>query len=164
MTDDKELAADVIDRKRLNGWQRLWLVGTACLGLWLTGWLPLQAAHRLMDWWPLLEAPPISSFDYRLGIEKDFRNPQCRAYQVSPISTLRRPPSEEGGSCWHIYTSRKSGAAGEVPYTLEVYDRDRDAWWWTVYFETLNAGICATILLSACGWIVGWIYRGFRRA
>ena len=59
---------------RLNGWQRLWLVGTVCLGLWLVGWWPLQLAGKTHDYY----------FGYRWELEKDFQNPQCRAYQTAP--------------------------------------------------------------------------------
>ena len=59
---------------RLNGWQRLWLVGTVCLGLWLAGWWPLQLAGKTHDYY----------FLYRWELEKDFQNPQCRAYQTAP--------------------------------------------------------------------------------
>jgi hypothetical protein len=142
---------------RLNGWQRLWLVGTVCLGLWLMGSWPL---YMLQD--------SGSEQSYRWAIEKDFKNPQCKPYQTAPISSLTEPPfsGPNGGSCWHIYTSRLYDA--EVPYTLEAYTRNRDARWWTFYFQGLAIGTGATILLSAfaylCGWVVGWVYRGFRRA
>ena len=102
---------------RLNGWQRLWLVGTVCLGLWLVGWWPLQSigAERGSSSW----------YD-RQAIERDFSNPLCRAYQVGPISALSEPPADNyGGTCWHIYKSRRSQENAEVPYTLETYDRQR---------------------------------------
>ena len=68
---------------RLNGWQRLWLVGTVCLGLWLVGWWPLQLIGTERD---------SSSWYDRQAIERDFSNPLCRAYQVGPISALSEPP------------------------------------------------------------------------
>jgi hypothetical protein len=137
---------------RLNGWQRLWLVGTVCLALWLVGWAPLEHAEA-------------NKRDFaRAEIEKDFRNPECRPYQVGAFSTLNEP--RVGGSCWEIYTRRKYSA--EVPYTLEAYDRDNNALWWKNYREMAAIGIGATIVFSGlvylCGLIVGWIYRGFRRA
>jgi hypothetical protein len=68
---------------------------------------------------------------------------------------------------WDI-PNRLSGKIAEGPYTLEAYDRTRNAEWWTFYFQVLAFGAVATILLSAfaylCGWVVGWIYRGFRKA
>ena len=57
---------------RLNGWQRLWLVGTVCLGLWLVGWWPLQSIGK--------EQGLASSWYDRQAIEKDF--------QQSPVQGL----------------------------------------------------------------------------
>jgi hypothetical protein len=73
---------------RLNGWQRLWLVGTVCLGLWLVGWWPLQLAGKTHDYY----------FSYRWELEKDFQNPQCRAYpatrhaEQAPLRSTVLPP------------------------------------------------------------------------
>ena len=139
---------------RLHGWQRLWLVGTVCLGLWLMGWWPLQWAGKSRDF----------HFNYRWELEKDFRNPQCRACQTAPLGTLSKPSF--GEPCYHISFSRQFDET--VPYTLEAYDRDRSAQWRKTYLEALAFGTIGTILFSAfaylCGWVVGWIYRGFRRA
>jgi hypothetical protein len=145
---------------RLNGWQRLWLVGTVCLGLWLIGWWPLQLIGAERD---------SSSWYDRQAIERDFSNPLCRAYQVGPISALSEPPADNyGGTCWHIYKSRQSQKNAEVPYTLETYDRQRSPWWLKPYFAALALGALATGILSAlvylCGLVVGWIFQGFRRA
>ena len=97
---------------RLNGWQRLWLVGTVCLGLWLVGWWPLQLAGKTHDYY----------FGYRWELEKDFQNPQCRAYQTAPIGSLTQPPL--GEPCSYIAFRRRFDDA-TVPYTLESYDRRR---------------------------------------
>ena len=138
---------------RLNGWQRLWLVGTVCLGLWLVGWWPLQLAGKTHDYY----------FSYRWELEKDFQNPQCRAYQ--PLDTLSKPPF--GAPCFHLSVSRRFDSA-PVPYTLETYDRHASAQWRESYLQALALGAVATGLLSAFvylrGLIVGWIFQGFRRA
>jgi hypothetical protein len=137
-----------------NGWQRLWLVGTVCLGLWLIGWWPLQWAGKTYDY----------QFSYRWELEKDFRNPQCRAYQIAPLSTLSKP--SPGEPCYEISFNRQYDET--VPYTLEAYDRRVSGWWRRSYLEALAVGTIGTILLSAfaylCGRVVGWIYRGFRKA
>ena len=147
--------------RTFNGWQRLWLVGTVCLGLGLMGWIPLQWANKIR----------LYHFNFRWELEKDFRNPQCEFYQTAPIDTLRWEglPSWEA-PCWHIYVSRRNDKT--EPYTLEVYDRHSSAQWWENELPQILLGIgfgtVGTILLSAfaylCGWVVGWIYRGFRRA
>ena len=140
---------------RLNGWQRLWLVGTVCLGLWLVGWWPLQLAGKTHDYY----------FSYRWELEKDFQNPQCRAYQTAPIGSLTQPPL--GEPCSYIAFRRRFDDA-TVPYTLEAYERHGSAQWRESYLQALALGAVATGLLSAfvyfCGLIVGWISQGFRRA
>jgi hypothetical protein len=140
---------------RLNGWQRLWLVGTICLGLWFIGW------------WPLMQAGEqhFRSWDYRQTIEKEFANPACRDYQVLPTAALREPAY--GQACYHIYLSRKYDDTGTVPYTLAVYDGNRDTHWRNVYLAGLGIGVVGTVTLSALvylvGWVIAWILRGFRR-
>jgi hypothetical protein len=139
---------------RLNGWQRLWFVGSICLGLWLIGWWPVKRAAELYDW------------DYRWSIEKDFANPACQDYQVRPTSALREPASDQ--ACWHIYLSRKYDDTRTVPYTLAVYERESYARWRNNYLGGLGIGIVGTVTLSAlvyfAGWVIAWILRGFRRA
>src|SRR5262245_46023910 len=139
-----------------NGWQRLWLVGTVCLGLWLVVWWPLQQAGKIYV--------GVASWDYRWELEKDFQNSQCKPYQTAPLSTLSKPAFRE--ACYEIYFSRQHDET--VPYTLEAYDRRVSAWWRRSYLEALAVGTIGTILLSAfahlCGRVVGWISRGFRRA
>jgi hypothetical protein len=140
---------------RLNGWQRLWLVGTVCLGLWLIGWWPLTVGGDARS----------GNWDYRRSIEKDFSNPACKDYQVRPLHTLREPAYDTG--CWHIYTSRKYDDSATVPFTLEVYDRRQDEHWRNVYLTGLGLGTAATIVVSGLlyliGWVIAWIIRGFRR-
>ena len=139
---------------RLIGWQRLWLVGTVCLGLWLVGWWPLQVAGKTHDYY----------FGYRWELEKDFQNPECRPYQTAPLGTLSKPPF--GAPCSQISLNRQHDET--VPYTLEAYDRHGSAQWRESYLQALALGAVATGLLSAlvylCGLIVGWISQGFRRA
>ena len=140
---------------RLNGWQRLWLVGTVCLGLWLVGWWPLQLAGKTHEFY----------FSFRWELEKDFQNPRCRAYQTAPLGTLSKPPF--GEPCYHISFTRQFDDA-TVPYTLENFDRHASVQWREIYLQALALGAVATGLLSAfvylCGLIVGWIFQGFRRA
>src|SRR5262245_4622007 len=116
---------------RLNGWQRLWFVGSICAGLWLIGWWPLSAAGEQRA----------GSWNYRSAIVKDFANPACQDYQVRPIRDLREPGWDQG--CWYIYTSRKYDDT--VPYTLAAYDRERDAHWRDVYLSVLGLGTAATV-------------------
>jgi hypothetical protein len=113
---------------RLNGWQRLWFVGSICLGLWLIGWWPLTTS-----------APSSADWDYRWSIERDFANPACQDYQVRPISELRDP--DVGQPCYHIYFSRRFDESRTVTYTLAVYERNSRARWRNDYLTlTSRAG------------------------
>lgn len=143
--------------QRLNGWRRLWLVATVALGLWFVGLWPLLEAGKAHD----------GNFDYRSAIKRDFENPKCRDYQNAPRERLIEPAYESGGgTCWHLYTNRRYAKSAASPYTLEVYDRDRDAWWREVYLYALAFGLGGTLVISAAvyflGWLVGWIATGFR--
>jgi hypothetical protein len=140
---------------RLNGWQRLWLVGSICLGLWFIGWWPLTVAGE----------QHYQSWDYRIAIEKEFTNPGCRDYQERPINALHEPGL--GQDCYYIYFSRRYGDTRTVPYTLAAYDRNRDAQWRNAYLIGLFFGSAGTVIVSALvyfvGWVMAWIIRGFRR-
>ena len=93
---------------QLNGWQRLWLVGTVCLGLWLVGWWPLQLAGKTHDYY----------FSYRWELEKDFQNPQCRAYQTAPLGTLSKPPF--GEPCSQISFNRQTMKPCRTRWSLMI--------------------------------------------
>ena len=132
--------------QRLNGWRRLWLVATAAVAVWFVVVFPLQA----------LKDPGLSVYDYRRAIEKDFASGQCQTYQTAPLETLREPAfSDEGVSCWHIYTARKSPDSGRksedsksVPYTLEAYDNWHAAWVRRNYLIGLSIGVAGTAIAS----------------
>jgi hypothetical protein len=103
-------------------------------------------------------------FSYRWELEKDFQNPQCRAYQTAPLGTLNKP--RFGEPCYHISFTRRFDDA-TVPYTLEAYDRHGSTQWRESYLQALALGAVVTLLSALvylCGLIVGWIFQGFRRA
>src|SRR5262245_14762140 len=144
--------------RKLNGWQRLWLVGTVVLGLWFVGV------------WPLLELAPShqSNFEYRMGLKRDLENPQCRIYQTARFETLHEP--KYGEPCNHIYISRsvdeRRDKPVQLPYTLEAYDKEADRHWREAFAVVLGIGFAATLLISAgvyfLGWVIAWIVAGFR--
>jgi hypothetical protein len=145
--------------RTFNGWQRLWLVGTVCLGLWFMGWLPLENANEAGNY----------LWSEMAKLEIDFRNPQCERYRTAPLDTLHQRPADEG--CTHLYSARTRDETN-IPFSLETalkdLDRQASASWWSKYEASFGLGFLGTAVLSAfayfCGWIVGWIYRGFRRA
>lgn len=138
---------------RLNGWRRLWLAASAGLAIWLVVVWPLQS----------LSSMHASRYSYDRDIEKDFANPQCRAYQTEPLGKLREPGYSEG--CWHIYTSRQYDKT--VPYTLEAHKSRNAANSREQYLIALGMGTVGTVFVSGLvyffGWLVGWILTGFRQ-
>ena len=68
------------------------------------------------------------NWDYRRSIVKDFQSPRCRDYTTRPVSQLAQPPYDEGGGCWHSYTSRASSRHEGTSYTLDDYDEAGRAW------------------------------------
>jgi hypothetical protein len=112
--------------------------------------------------WPLqaLNDPGLAEYDYRRAIEKDFASGQCQTYQTSPLENLQEPAfSDEGGSCWHIYTSRKSEDSKSVPYTLEAYDPEKSAWHRRNYLIGLSIGVAGTAIASGLVYFFGMASR-----
>jgi hypothetical protein len=143
--------------QRLNGWRRLWLVGTAAVAVWFVVVWPLQL---LRDW-------RVGRVHYNLAIGDDFNSGQCSTYQTAPFEKLREPDSLKDGGCWHIYTSRKYDSTNTVPYTLEVYTSHNSAEDRQQYLIGLGIGAAGTAIVSGLvyflGWLVGWILTGFRQ-
>jgi hypothetical protein len=138
--------------RQSNGWQRLWLVSTVCLGLFLIVYVPSSDADRIFyssDYWDTVAA---------------FGKPKCRDHQTAPLSTLDNLPADD---CTGIYVARRYREPTPTPYTLEIYDQHQSERWWEYYRAQATFGIIATVFVSTfvylCGRIIGWIYRGFRK-
>ena len=145
-------------RKWLRGanlWQRLWFVASV---------LFISYATLL---WPLMEAAKtrLSTWNYTEAIEKEFRNPDCLAYQTEPVTSLEEPEySEIGSTCYHVYLSRQYDST--TPYTLEAYQQNRSAQYWNSLFVALAIGLVGSVLLSAIvyglGALLRWIIFGYK--
>jgi hypothetical protein len=142
---------------RLNGWQRLWFViaaGFVAYGVFIQPFRDCDAGH-------------LSSIEYGFKLERDLENPNCKAYQTDELSQLKEPPfSEWGGTCWHLYNSRKYNNV--VPYTFEVYESGRlQRLYSCLGIGALIYGLIAVILaamLYGAGAIIAWIRGGFKTA
>jgi hypothetical protein len=99
--------------RRLNGWQRLWLVGTVCLGLLFMGWLPRDIANETGNYF----------WSEMSKLETEFRNPQCELYRTAPLDTLHQRPAEEG--CTHLYSARINDETN-VPFSLAAALKNLD--------------------------------------
>jgi hypothetical protein len=80
---------------RMNGWQRLWFVGT------------ILSLFAFAVVYPVIERGRLRDFSYTRAVEMDYNNPACSRFLAQPFEALQEPPYADGGTCWHIYTSRK---------------------------------------------------------
>jgi hypothetical protein len=131
---------------RLNGWQRLWFViaaGFVAYGVFIQPFRDCQAGN-------------LSSIVYGMSLKRDLENPNCRAYQTDELSQLKEPPfSELGGTCWHLYTSRKY----KKVVTFEVYESERFQHWYNCLgIGALIYGLI-TVILAAMLYRCGSHYR-----
>jgi hypothetical protein len=140
----------------MNGWQRLWLVGT---GL---AWVCFGLIYPLI----LTGDDTEGNRTYRRSIAEDFKSPRCRDYMTGPVSQLSEPPwSDGGGSCWHIYTSRKIDGHEGPSFNLEDYDAKHAAFrrWYMLEVIAVFSTIVLVVsgLVYFLGFLVAWIRRGF---
>ena len=144
---------------RLNGWRRLWLVASIVS----LGWFGL--VYPFLIWGS--DSP--GNLEYRRAIERDFRNSDCSRYTFTDFADLSEPPFGNGGTCWHIYTSRsidRKKHGDQIPYTLPVYDQNHSAWRREQLLMAAAFGSVASLILSAVvygiGWVIAWIMQGFQ--
>lgn len=141
----------MLDRRKLNGWQRLWLVFAVGTFVYAVGWALLQGtAGTGVD-------PIVSS---------GFDNPRCRPIVQMPAGTslVAAPPFED--PCWsvHFYRSIHDDAAT----TREQYVSDMH--WRRSMAILISLGIAIAIwfvavsVLYVAGLVIAWVVGGFRQA
>jgi hypothetical protein len=140
---------------RLNGWQRLWLVGTVLSLVAFAGFYPVFVWGGQKD------------YTFGWAIQKDYANPACAAFLTLPFDQLREPPFGDGGTCWHIYTTRhfEEGHKAYMTYEEWAAADNREFWSKVGMVSVAMAAVVAVLsgLVYAAGKIVGWVIRGFRR-
>src|SRR5206468_5148398 len=115
---------------------------------------------------PFVVTYKISSaqWDYDRAIEHDYESGLCRNYIEVDLAELVEPKYQnEGGSCWHIYTSRFFDIRwfGDIrPYTIEVYRENKATQKRLVFLMTagLMSLLCVIVsgLVYALGLVVAW--------
>lgn len=139
---------------KLSGWQRLWLVLTllaiAVFGLAL----------------PYLQVSKSYPYDYQQAARKDYNNPDCVPYFTLPFEQLAEPKFGEGGTCWHIYTSRQFEAGSRAFATYDEWLENDNADWWGRLWGWLAASSALVLVLAivvyGLGKVIAWVVRGFR--
>lgn len=140
---------------RMNGWQRLWFVLTA-LSLIIFGiFYPYYETYKFN----------YSSYSYRESVAKDIQSSRCNIYINQPFNKLIEPQFGEGGSCWHLYTTRKYDDKDIYPYSLSVYDAKEKSRKLQMFFSlaALFSGLvlAGSALGYFAGFLISWIRRGF---
>lgn len=144
-------------RSRMNGWQRLWVVGTVFVVF----------AFGIVT--PYLQLSRSYPYDYQWATQKDYDNPNCASYFELRFEQLTEPPFVNGGgSCWHIYTSRKHEDGHRAFPTYADWRAEDNADWWNNVWGML-AGMSVIVLMLSLvvyglGMVVAWVIRGFRAA
>lgn len=142
----------------MNGWQRLWLVGTVVTWLVVAVFMP-------MKW----QADRLNRYDQsglQEKLESDVYSGKCSCYMTEPFSSLPQP--EYQGACYYLYTARAVNVrkAGDIiPFNLELLDtvtRDSRV---NAYWSNMGVLSIITLIGSALVYLAGltirWIAAGF---
>jgi len=105
------------------------------------------------------------NINYRNSFIRDLGNPRCSEYLTKPFRELKEPEFGVGGTCWHIYTSRRFEEQDVYPYSLEQYDKKSRQH--QLRFLAEMVAICGgvvlflSVTLYGLGLLIAWIRRGF---
>lgn len=100
------------------------------------------------------------------SLNADFDSGKCDQFINLPLGQLAEPDySAEGGTCWHLWTTRRYDETKTVPYTRQVSDRARRWERATMHLELAGMGAIVAVVISALlygiGLTVRWVRRGF---
>ena len=99
------------------------------------------------------------------GIDPLIRTVMWRAANTRRALSLQlvEPPYSDGGSCWHLYVSRKYDAPAGSSYTLADYDASKRALWRQEFLVGVASAmiLIGSALVYFLGFLVAWIRRGF---
>ena len=155
-------------KRRLNGWQRLWIVSTILFWLVAAVGVPWAYVSKYTHYWD-------DRLEYKWKLQQEYKSGVCSRYITQPISTLSEPELQsysdgrlDRAKCWYIYASREKdvGDFGDtIPYTLEVYEGNIKTRKWRQYLFRFELVSAATPILWGLiylfGLVIAWIRRGF---
>jgi hypothetical protein len=136
--------------RRLNGWRRLWVVGS---GIALLGAI----------WWALDTAAKGRIYDFR--VVQAFNRKECLHILRMPAGSKLDKEPEYGDPCWKLYSYRsiyKDAGSTEDEYLKHVNALQRE----DILMQATGALILWALgvaLVYGMGVIVAWIVRGFRQ-
>lgn len=133
---------------RPNGWQRLWIVISIGLLLYL-----------LPDIYSVTVKGFLSGIDDD-QIEAGYKNPACKTVVEMPLQGELDPSPEYGTPCWPVYMYRNlhlDAPPTANDFRIHVYKRKLIA-------VSINLGVWLALVaaLYAAGAVVAWVIRGFR--
>ncbi len=142
--------------RNLNGWRRLWLVVSFAFVVWGALVYPLE----------LSEKGSIGRYNFKWAVEKELKNPKCEDYLKKDLMYLPIPEySENGSTCWHIYTHRETSLEGKQ-MSAETYEANFASKERKMFLSFAGQGLALSLVASAClyllGWTLNWIRVGFR--
>jgi len=144
--------------KNLNGWQRIWILITVALAAWFVVLWPIKSMNEAAA----------ANTGYQQVLMADFDSGKCQQYIYGSLESLVEPPYGDGngGTCWHIYTTRTIDKISTVPFTKEAAVNHDRIERWSTYGGILGIGAGIVALASGALYIVGmsirWVRRGFK--
>ena len=138
-------------KRKLNGWQRLWVVAAACSFIYAVGWSVVEGTAG----GGVTEAT-LAGFD----------NPRCKPVVQMPAGTSLEPPpaSEDPCSSIHFYRSIYDDAATtKEGYLAHVRSQHVTAILISLVIALAIWFVFVSLLYGA-GVVVGWVGGGFRTA
>jgi hypothetical protein len=145
--------------RTLNGWQRLWLVGTLIVFVYQAGIEPLKASFNTRQ----------TLNELYTDARVDFATPQCEPYQTANFLSLAEPKGGEfkPGSCSHIWRTRAQSENPNRPYLRTdfekmINDSENKTFRWNMLLGFIQALVFSAVMYFA-GSVIAWILRGFKQ-
>jgi hypothetical protein len=135
---------------RLNGWRRLWLVGSILGLLYALVW-----GQNVGDFY---------SFP-KDAVRTGFKNPECAHIVAMPAGTEPKDRPNGTSPCWELYLYRS--IYKDAANTAEGYVEHWTSLQTSRLLEKTGAGLLmwaiGISLTYFVGWVVAWVIGGFRK-
>lgn len=133
--------------RKLNGWQRLWLVLTGAALIYALGWGFVQGG---------------SGGGERVNqkVIAGFANPMCQSIVKMPAQTKLSQEPDGDNPCWELYLYRTIYENASTSADGYIESRRRD-WLLGSIGIGLLLWFVSALLAYAVGFLVAWVRRGF---
>lgn len=147
----KRWASQMLSKRTLNGWRRVWVVVSA-------------AALFYAVVWAFGNVPYTDRVDDK--VLSGYGNPQCRHVVQMPATSKLDPEPEYENPCWALYIYRhlyENAAMTSDGYIKNIEGRRREALLISLGVA-LAMWLVGVSLLYAAGVVVAWVRKGFARS